>query len=254
MKIALEIDSHIQDCKDLQQLQQRNDFVSIQEASHIIAVGGDGFMLKFLQKCLKNNIYKPIYGLSKGSFGFLMNEWSIEHLKERLQKADAYTLSPLRMTATCMDNSQHTHWAFNDIYLWRQSHQTAKLSITIDKVERLKNLISDGLIVATPAGSTAYNYSAHGPILPLDANLLAMTPISPFRPRRWRGALLPNDAHVLLSVQEAKKRPVCAVADNIEVRNVQYVEINLDLTKTFTLLFDTKYNLETRILNEQFKS
>jgi len=252
MKIALEIDPHLKNDPTCAAFAKTIDTFSLKEASHIIAIGGDGFMLQLLQKCLRSNIQKPIYGLNRGSFGFLMNEWCIENIKKRLEKAERYTLSPLLMNALCIDGSKHKHWAFNDVYMWRQTHQTAKLCIYINDVPRLDTLIGDGLIIATPAGSTAYNYSAHGPILPLGTNLLAISPISPFRPRRWRGALLPNNANICIKVKETKKRPVCAVADNIEVRDIASIDVSLDTSIAFELLFDSEKNLESRILKEQF--
>lgn len=252
MKIALEIDPHLKNESDIGLLRKSMEVYSLEESTHIIAVGGDGFMLELLQKCLKDNIQKPIYGLNKGSFGFLMNEWFIDNIQERLKNSESYVLHPLHMEARCLDGSVYKHWAFNDIYMWRQTHQTAKLAIYIDNTLQLNTLISDGLIIATPAGSTAYNYSAHGPILPLGTNLLALSPISPFRPRRWRGALIPNKSSIYVKVKEIEKRPVCAVADNIEVRNIQEITVSLDYSKTFHLLFDSSKSLESRILKEQF--
>jgi NAD+ kinase len=220
------------------------------EASYIVALGGDGVMLHTLHK--HGHSGRPIYGMNRGSVGFLMNDYEETGLLERLSQAEATVIHPLRMTATDIDGRKHRAIAYNEVSMLRQTYQAAKLSIAIDGKERLKELICDGLLVSTPAGSTAYNLSAHGPILPINSRLLALTPLSPFRPRRWRGAILPHDARVTITVLEPDRRPVAAVADHTEFRNVRIVEIAEDSTIAATLLFDRGSNLSERVLSEQF--
>lgn len=220
------------------------------EASHIIALGGDGLMLHTLHK--HGHTGKPIYGMNRGSVGFMMNDYEEPGLLERLSQADATVIHPLRMVTIGVDGRRRRAIAYNEVSMLRQTYQAAKLSIAIDGKVRLKELIADGLLVSTPAGSTAYNLSAHGPILPINSRLLALTPLSAFRPRRWRGAILPHDAKVTIAVLEADKRPVAAVADHTEFRNVRMVEIAEDSTIAATLLFDRGSNLSERVLSEQF--
>lgn len=220
------------------------------EADIIVALGGDGFMLETMHKHLGSKL--PIYGMNLGSVGFLMNEYRQEGLIERLALAEHATIHPLRMRATCADGTRHTAIAINEVSLLRQTRQAAKLKISIDGLARMDELICDGVLVATPAGSTAYNLSAHGPILPIDSALLALTPISAFRPRRWRGALLPHKAQVRLEVLETAKRPVSAVADHVEVRDVVQVDVVEDRSIRLTMMFDAGRNLNERILTEQF--
>jgi NAD+ kinase len=195
---------------------------------------------------------KPIYGMHRGTVGFLMNEYNVDRLPERLAAAHHTAIHPLLMCAGDAAGKLHESYAFNEVSLFRQSYQAAHLRIVIDGEERLAELIADGVLVATPAGSTAYNLSAQGPIIPINASLMALTPISPFRPRRWRGALLPDRAHVQVEVLDAQKRPVAAVADHDEVRAVTSVEIHMDHSVTTNLLFDPGHNLDERILREQF--
>jgi NAD+ kinase len=195
---------------------------------------------------------KPIYGMHRGTVGFLMNEFSTIDLRGRLEAAQESVIHPLLMRATDVQGTVHIHHAINEVYLFRQTAQTARLRILIDEHERMPELVADGVLVATPAGSTAYNLSAQGPILPINAQLLALTPISAFRPRRWRGALLPNTAFVVIEVLESDKRPVAAVADHDEVRDVRRVEILSDRTISMRMLFDPGHSLEERILREQF--
>jgi NAD+ kinase len=216
----------------------------------IVALGGDGLMLQVLHKTMIWQ--KPIYGMNRGTVGFLMNEFADTHLHERLAAAEASIIHPLIMNAECVDNSHFTARAINEVYFWRQSYQAAKLRISIDGKERLAELIADGLMVATPAGSTAYNLSANGPILPLNAPLMALTPISAFRPRRWRGALLPDHAAVTVDVLEADKRPVAATADQFEVKTVCHIHVKMDHDMDLVLLHDPGHSLEERILREQF--
>ncbi|MBH0239835.1 NAD kinase [Methylobrevis albus] len=220
-------------------------------ATAIVALGGDGLMLQALHRFMNSG--KPIYGMHRGSVGFLMNDFRFEGLRERLSMSAITAVHPLIMVATDAAGVVHQAKAINEVSLLRQTFQAAKLKITIDGKVRLDELICDGVLVATPAGSTAYNLSAHGPILPIYAPLLALTPISPFRPRRWRGALLPDRCEVQLDVLEAEKRPVSAVADHTEIRSVVKVVVREDPKQKSLILFDRDHNWEERILNEQFR-
>ena len=219
-------------------------------ADIIVAIGGDGLMLETLHRYMRAG--KPIYGMHRGTVGFLMNEFSTHDLHTRLAAARESLINPLLMRATDIHDQVHLHHAINEVYLFRQTYQAAHVRILIDEHERMAELIADGILVATPAGSTAYNLSAQGPILPINAALLALTPISAFRPRRWRGALLPNTAFVVIEVLEGDKRPVAAVADHDEVRDVRRVEVLSDRTISMRMLFDPGHSLEERILREQF--
>jgi NAD+ kinase len=219
-------------------------------ADFIVALGGDGFMLETVHRFMARRI--PIYGMNRGTVGFLMNDYREEDLPARVLRGRAVTLHPLRMIARRIDGSTVEALSVNEVSMLRETRQTAKLRISVDGIARLDELICDGVLLATPAGSTAYNLSVGGPIIPLDANLLALTPISAFRPRRWRGALLRHQARVLVEVLEADKRPVSAVADSTEVRDVRSVEIIEDRSLTPTLLFDPEKALEERVLKEQF--
>lgn len=221
------------------------------EADVIVALGGDGLMLQTLRSFLRSGV--PIYGMNLGTVGFLMNEFREDGLKERLSQAEASRIHPLAMTATDASGKLHQDLAFNEVSLFRQTYQAAKLRISIDDKVRMEELVCDGILVATPAGSTAYNLSAHGPILPIDAPLLALTPISPFRPRRWRGALLPRAARIRFDVLEPAKRPVSAVADHAEYRDVVEVAVVEDRRHQLIMLFDPGHNLDERILSEQFR-
>jgi len=231
-------------------LRQRYRHVRPEEADVIVALGGDGLMLESLHRFMDRQV--PIYGMNRGTVGFLLNNYHESRLLSRLENAQVVALHPLRMTATTVDGRRHEAVSINEVSLLRETRQAAKLRIVIDGKVRLKELVCDGALVCTPAGSTAYNLSAHGPILPLGAELLALTPISAFRPRRWRGALLPAAARVAFEVLEPKKRPVSAVADYTEVRDVARVSIREDRKAALHLLFDPEHNLEERILNEQF--
>jgi len=224
--------------------------VSPKDADILVALGGDGFMLETMHAHLERPI--PIFGIHCGSVGFLMNEFSPQDLMARLEKAKPTTLYPLEMTVHQKNGTPVTALAFNEVSLLRETRQACKIQITVDEVVRLNELICDGVLVATPAGSTAYNLSAHGPIVPLGAPLLALTPISPFRPHRWRGALLPEGAHITFTVLDPLKRPVSAVADFTEVRDVTSVSVRQIQDHPATLLFDHEHNLEERILREQF--
>ena len=222
-----------------------------ESADAVVALGGDGLMLQALHKFMSSGL--PIYGMNRGSVGFLMNDFSDKKLLERLHEAELTSIRPLKMTAKGHDGKIHQGLAFNEVSFLRQRSQAAKLHITIDNQTRLDELICDGLLVATPVGSTAYNLSAQGPILPIGSSLLALTPISAFRPRRWRGAILPHNAKVKITVLEPEKRPVAAVADHIEVRNVATVEIAEDKKRSVKMLFDPGHSLAERVINEQFK-
>ncbi len=219
-------------------------------ADVVVALGGDGLMLATLQRFMNSG--KPIYGMHRGTVGFLMNEYSENGLRERLAAAHVTVIHPLSMRARDAAGRVHRHRAINEVSLFRQTYQAAKLRILVDGKERLPELVADGIMLATPAGSTAYNLSAQGPIIPIGAPLLALTPISPFRPRRWHGALLPDRARVTVEVLEAGKRPVAAVADHDEVRSVRSVEISMDHATAMHMLFDPGHSLDERILGEQF--
>jgi NAD+ kinase len=221
-----------------------------EEADVIVALGGDGFMLQTLHAFM--NTGKPIYGMNCGTVGFLMNDFSDTGLMERLAAAHITVIHPLLMRVRDTSGKIHEHHAINEISLFRQSAQAAHLHVLIDGKERLAELVADGVLVATPAGSTAYNLSVQGPIIPINAPLLALTPISPFRPRRWRGALLPDKAKVTIDVLESGKRPVAAVADHDEVRSVASVDVCMDHGISINMLFDPGHNLDERILREQF--
>ena len=237
--------------KALTELKERYRSAPLNWADVIVALGGDGFMLETLHEQLDRKI--PIYGMNCGTVGFIMNQLRIENLPERLEAAQKVAIHPLNMKAETVTGETHHGLAMNEVSLLRQSRQAAKFRILIDGIERMDCLICDGAMVATPAGSTAYNLSAHGPIVPIGANLLALTPISAFRPRRWRGALLPNTTTVTFDVLEAPKRPVSATAAYTEVREVARVEVSEEKSVTMNLLFDPEHNLEERIITEQFQ-
>lgn len=220
------------------------------KADILVVLGGDGTMLATLHETMDRR--RPIFGMNCGTIGFLMNRFDPESLPERIARAQRVILHPLRLEARGSDGQRHTLLAINEVSLLRQRAQTAKIAIEIDGVLRLPELMCDGVIVATPAGSTAYNLSAQGPILPLDAGILALTPISAFRPRRWRGALLPRQAHIRLKILEAERRPVSATADFAEIRDVDEIFVREDPNIDLTLLFDPEHHLEERILREQF--
>lgn len=221
-----------------------------EDADVVVALGGDGFMLQTLHRLMLSG--KPIYGMHRGTVGFLMNEYSEEDLKERLTAAEITEIHPLLMVASDVLGVEHEFRAINEVSVFRQTYQAARLRISIDGTERLPELVADGALVATPAGSTAYNLSVQGPILPINAPLLALTPISPFRPRRWRGALLPDTARVTFDILEPEKRPVAAVADHDEVRSIARVHVSMDHRITMHMLFDPGHSLDERILREQF--
>ena len=231
-------------------LSKRYGSIKPDKADVIVALGGDGLMLQTLHRFMRAG--KPIYGMHRGTVGFLMNEYSADKLQERLAAADTAVIHPLLMCAHDARGRGREFHAFNEVSLFRQSNQVAHLRILIDGKERLTELVADGVLLATPAGSTAYNLSAQGPIIPIDAPLMALTPISPFRPRRWHGALLPDRAQVRVEVRDSDKRPVAAVADHDEVRDVRAVDIRMDHSLAMKVLFDPGHTLDERILREQF--
>jgi NAD+ kinase len=233
-------------------LRERYDFVPLHESDMIVALGGDGFMLHTLHEMLARGKVCPVFGMNRGTVGFLMNEWRTDNLVERLHRAKAISVAPLEMTARTVSGDEIRHHAINEVSLLRETRQTAWIEVTVNERVVLPQLVCDGVLVATPAGSTAYNLSAQGPILPLGSKLVALTPISPFRPRRWRGALIPDDLTILFRVLDADKRPVSAVADQLEVREVATVEISVDRSQALTLLFDPEHALDERITMEQF--
>ena len=222
-----------------------------QDADVIVALGGDGLMLQTLRQFIDSGV--PIYGMNRGSVGFLMNDYREDELLERLASAEVTAIHPLAMRVRDADGIEHEAMAINEVSLFRESYQAAKLRLSIDGTVRMEELICDGVLVATPAGSTAYNLSAYGPILPINSQLLALTPICPFRPRRWRGALLPDRARIRIEVLEAAKRPVGSAADNIEFRSVVEVTIAEDLARSMPMMFDQGHSLGERILTEQFR-
>ena len=234
----------------LASLKQRYEHVPAAEADVIVTLGGDGFMLETLHRYMSRGV--PIYGMNKGTVGFLLNTYSEDNLRERLNKAQLAVVHPLKMNAIRDSGTGQDARAINEVSLLRQTRQAANLRIKIDDRVRIDRLICDGCLLATPAGSTAYNLSAHGPILPIGSGVLALTPISAFRPRRWRGAILPRQGTVTFEVLDHYKRPVSAVADATEVRDVVEVKVEEDSDTQLKLLFDAEHNLEERILNEQF--
>ena len=236
--------------KAFARLARRYGNVPLAKADAVVALGGDGLMLRTLHRLMKSG--KPIYGMHRGTVGFLMNEYDDKRLHQRLTAAHTTVIHPLIMRARDIKGRLHEHHAINEVSLFRQTYQVARMAIYVDGRERLPELMGDGVLVATPAGSTAYNLSALGPIIPINAPLLALTPISPFRPRRWRGALLPDRAQVTIKVLDPERRPVAAVADHTEVRSVREVEIGMDRMISMQMLFDPGHSLDERILREQF--
>lgn len=234
----------------LRRLRHRYGSAPEGEADAIVALGGDGHMLDTLRQRMHDGV--PVFGMNQGTVGFLMNDYDEDDLPERLEKSEAVVIHPLRMRTQTIHGGVEERLAINEVSLLRETHQTARIAITVDGAERLAEIACDGVMVATPAGSTAYNLSAHGPIIPLGSDLLALTPISVFRPRRWRGALLRRTARVRFDVLEASRRPVAASADSQEVRDVASVEVVEDRSLAMTMLFDRGRSLDERILAEQF--
>ena len=235
----------------LELIQSRYSCVPVEEAEAIVVLGGDGFLLQSLHRHLHTGL--PFYGMNRGTVGFLLNEFREDELLERINRAEGHPLFPLRMEALNVEGETHRALAFNEVALLRNSQQSANLRVRINDRQRLDKLVCDGIIVATPAGSTAYNLSARGPIIPLESNLLALTPVSPFRPRRWTGALLPRTTKVEFEVLEPDRRPVSASADSFEVKNVCRVTVREDRTAHARVLFDPDHSLEERIFAEQFE-
>jgi NAD+ kinase len=236
----------------LAELRRLYPAVPPERADVIVSLGGDGFMLETLHRYLSKGV--PIFGMHRGSVGFLMNVYRPEGLVERIAAAQPVILHPLEMTARDERGESRRALAFNEVSLLRESRQAAKLRVSVDGVVRIEELTADGILVATPVGSTAYNLSAHGPIIPLGAGILALTPISAFRPRRWRGALLRHEARITIEALERDKRPVSAVADFTEVRDVATVEVHENREVAITLLFDADFNFEERVYKEMFAS
>ena len=236
-------------------LLQRHDFVDMEAATRVLAVGGDGFLLRTLHQMLEEGLpLRPVFGMNRGTYGFLMNEWREEDLFARITAAKPIDILPLKMEAETISGEIITRPAINEMSLLRETGRTAKIAIEVGGRPAIEELVCDGVMVATPAGSTAYNLSAGGPILPLSANMLALTPISPFRPRRWPGAILNEDTAVRFTVLGPEDRPVSAVADQFEVRDVTRVTVTLDRDRPLTLLFDPDHALDERIALEQFET
>lgn len=252
LKLALLV-SPTQQARDAEErLRELYGWYDLREANAVVALGGDGFMLQTLHAMLGRNRPLPVFGMNLGTLGFLMNEWDPIDLISRIEEAKAFSVPPLRMEAETVDGEIVRSPAINEVSLLRETRQTAKLQVQVNDRIVMDELVCDGVLVATPAGSTAYNLSAQGPILPLASGLLALTPISPFRPRRWRGAILPDNNTVTFRVLDPILRPVSAVADQQEVRDVQTVRITIDRERTLTLLFDPDHALDDRITMEQF--
>lgn len=235
-----------------EELRANYEWVPIEQAETVVALGGDGFMLQTLHTMLEARRILPVFGMNLGTVGFLMNEWRLDGLDDRLARAKSFKVFPLKMTAVTVHGEHIELPAINEVSLLRETRQAAKLEVTVNGRVVIEELVCDGILVATPAGSTAYNLSVQGPILPLGSGMLAMTPISPFRPRRWRGAILPDKARIGIRVLEADKRPVSAVGDQREVREVAQVDIVIDASRELTLLFDPEHALDDRITMEQF--
>ena len=236
----------------LSKLRERRDWVDLAEADMVVALGGDGFMLQVLHAMLESRRILPVFGMNLGTIGFLMNEWRPDRLDQRISRAKKFEVFALRMEAETIDGEIVSLPAINEVSLLRETRQTAKLEVSLNGRVVMPELVCDGVLLATPAGSTAYNLSAQGPILPLGSGLLALTPISPFRPRRWRGAILPDSARVDIRVLDPVKRPVSAVADQREVRDVRTISISIDRSVSLSLMFDPEHALDDRITMEQF--
>lgn len=254
-KLALIVSDSAKAQAGARALHDSHPWVSAEDADILVVLGGDGFLLHVLHDLLDNGVNKPVYGMNLGTLGFLMNGplEDGETIAARVTEAHRVPVRPLRMDATTQDGRKFSYYAFNEVSLLRETRQTAKLEIRINGRVRMEELAGDGILLATPVGSTAYNLSAHGPILPLGSRMMAMTPLNPFRPRRWKGAILPESAYVELRILEPGKRPVAAVADQKEVRDVAIVRIGATAEKELTLLFDPGFTLEERIFAEQFQ-
>ena len=235
-----------------EELLGRYEFVDLEDATRVVVLGGDGYMLQVLHQMLENGRLKPVFGMNRGTVGFLLNSWRSDDLSDRLAKAKSFSVAPLRMSVTTASGETRILPAINEVSLLRETRQTAKIEVRIDDRVTIDEMVCDGVLVATPAGSTAYNMSANGPILPLGSAMLALTPISPFRPRRWKGAILPDRSRISFRILNADKRPVSAVADQREVRDITRVDIEIDRSRQLTLLFDPEHALDERIAMEQF--
>ncbi len=245
--LAADTDSAQAALHELTEIYGQCDFKT---ADYIVALGGDGFMLQTLHLC--QNLRAPVYGMNRGTVGFMMNAYEIKALPLRLANAEQQIINPLIMKATLVDGKVETALAINEVSLLRAGPQAAKLKIWVDNRQRMEELVCDGVLVATPAGSTAYNYSAHGPILPIGADVLAMTALNAYRPRRWRGALLPKTSIVRIDVLDNKKRPVMADADSVSFKNVKKVEISSETKIKHKILFNQGHGLDERLIQEQF--
>jgi NAD+ kinase len=234
------------------ELRELYNWVEPERADMLVVLGGDGFMLQTLHQMLERRRIVPVFGMNLGTVGFIMNEWRAEQLDMRIARTKMFNVTPLRMDATTIDGETFSLPAINEVSLLRETRQTAKIEVSVNGNAVLPELVCDGVLVATPAGSTAYNYSAGGPILPLGSTLVTLTPISPFRPRRWRGAILPEKTRFGFTVLDAAKRPVSAVADQREIRDVARVEVAIDRSCTLSLMFDPEHALDDRIAMEQF--
>ncbi|PLK27803.1 NAD kinase [Novosphingobium sp. TH158] len=254
MKLALVVSDTAKAQEGAAALRNAHDWVRPDKADALVVLGGDGFMLHVLHRMLDHGRLAPVYGINLGTVGFLMNRSrSTRPIAERVARAREVAVVPLEMRAVTNTGREHRYYAINEVSLLRETRQTAKLEVKVNGKVRMAKLAGDGVLVATPAGSTAYNLSANGPILPLGSGMLALTPLSPFRPRRWKGAILPDSAEVCFCVRESDKRPVAAVADQKEVRNVAEVHISVARAHQLTLLFDPGKSLEERIFAEQFQ-
>lgn len=253
MKIALAVSTTDKAQVAARKIAESRDWASFEEADIVVALGGDGHMLQILHQMLDTGRIRPVYGLNLGTVGFLMNIWHDgDNIMQRLERARSFEVLPLAMTATTMAGDSVRWPAINEVSLLRETRQTAKLEVTVNERVRISELVCDGVLVATPAGSTAYNLSANGPILPLACGMIALTPISPFRPRRWKGAILPENSRVSIKVLEPSKRPISAVADQREIRDIRDIQIAIDPSRKLTLLFDPGHSLDERIATEQF--
>lgn len=254
LKLALVVSDTAKAQEGAEALLSAHDWVRADKADALVVLGGDGFMLHVLHRMLDHGRVVPVYGINLGTVGFLMNRHrGTRPIAERVARAREVAVVPLEMRAVTKAGREHTYYAINEVSLLRETRQTAKLEVKVNGKVRMAELAGDGVLVATPAGSTAYNLSANGPILPLGCGMLALTPLSPFRPRRWKGAILPDSAEVTFCVREPDKRPVAAVADQKEVRNVAEVHISVARQHQLTLLFDPGKSLEERIFAEQFQ-
>ncbi len=250
MKIAFHASKKLRAQNAVAELKNHYGHVPPEEADVIVVLGGDGSMLRALHHYI--DYQAPMFGMNLGTLGFLLNDYKIKELEERIQSASTFTIHPLKMNCVDQNGKKHKHYAFNEVALMRETHASAKINVHVNEKERIKQLICDGVMVSTPVGSTAYNSSAGGPMLPLDANLLPITPISPFRPRHWPGALVSNKCKIKFEIIKPKERPVSVSADIFEIRDVHEVEVQIAKRVTKTLLFDNSESLQERIFQEQF--